>query len=313
MVASDTPSGGYDLIGDVHGHADALLSLLAKLGYHANASGIHAHLANRQAIFVGDLVNRGPNVRETLQIVRNMENAKTAHVVLGNHELNLLGMEARGENSSPLRAHSKKNLAQAASTYAAFRDYRREWLACLAWMRTLPLSLELEGLRVVHAAWHPTSLEVIAARTFEDESFLQAAFAMQTPEAKAVGITLKGIKIPLPRDEICLDRFGHPRTKGRIRWWEDPKGRSYGELLFPPYQKAPRHSLPASHSIIGVMPYPEEACPVFFGHYCLPPTEPKINGNVICIDGCVTCDDKLWAYRFDGEEKASSSKLVCAS
>ena len=49
------------------------------------------------------------------------------------------------------------------------------------------------------------------------------------------------------------------------------------------------------------------------GHYCLSPNEPKIHGNVICVDGCVTCYDMLWAYQFDGEDIPSLGKLVSAS
>ncbi len=312
MVDSEAPCAGYDVIGDVHGHAHPLRMLLAKMGYLANSSGTYVH-ASRQAVFVGDLINRGPHVRETLRIARDMAEAKSAHVVLGNHEFNVLGMEINGADGYPLRSHSRENLAQRANTHAAFRDYPEEWTNCLAWMRMLPLSLELQGCRVVHAAWHPPSLEVIGGRTFEDEGFLRVAFDKKTPEAKAVGISLKGIKVGLPRNGIHKDRFGHPRTKGRIRWWANPTGKDYAELLFPPYTNAPRSTQPASHSLKGVIPYPEEACPVFFGHYCLPPTEPKIHGNAVCVDGCVTCDNKLWAYRFDGEKTPSSEKLVWAN
>jgi hypothetical protein len=48
----------YDIIGDVHGHADALRRLLAELGY-AEVQGAFRHDA-RKAIFVGDLVDRDP-------------------------------------------------------------------------------------------------------------------------------------------------------------------------------------------------------------------------------------------------------------
>ncbi|MFP6900207.1 MAG: hypothetical protein VCA36_04655, partial [Opitutales bacterium] len=100
--------------------------------------------------------------------------------------------------------------------------------------------------------------------------------------------------------------------KGRIRWWLNPADTSYADLLFPPYQNAERRTKPPIASLKKVIPYPEDAPPLFFGHYCLPPSEPKIHGNVICVDGCVTCDGKLWAYRFDGEQNPSLDKLVCA-
>ena len=156
-------------------------------------------------------------------------------------------------------------------------------------------------------------MELINGRTFEDESFLRAAFSKKSPEAEAVKITLKGIKVPLPSDKIYRDQFGIPRTEGRIRWWMNPRNKSYSELLFPPYDNAPRHVGPPAFSTECVVPYRENDCPLFFGHYCLPPAEPKIHGNVVCVDGCVTCEGKLWAYRFDGERKPAADKLIQAS
>jgi hypothetical protein len=55
---------GYDLVGDVHGHADTLHRLLRKLDY-TEIEGIFRHL-KRQMIFVGDFIDRGPQQREVL-------------------------------------------------------------------------------------------------------------------------------------------------------------------------------------------------------------------------------------------------------
>jgi hypothetical protein len=48
----------YDLIGDIHGHADALRRLLATLGYTRHQGG-YRH-SDRRAIFLGDFIDRGP-------------------------------------------------------------------------------------------------------------------------------------------------------------------------------------------------------------------------------------------------------------
>ncbi len=57
---------GYDVIGDVHGHADKLEHLLRQLGYaetpqpqHQRGQSLWSH-PGRQAIFIGDLIDRGP-------------------------------------------------------------------------------------------------------------------------------------------------------------------------------------------------------------------------------------------------------------
>lgn len=81
--------GPFDLIGDVHGCHRELVALLGQLGY--STDGVTAsHPEGRTAVFVGDLVDRGPGVAETLELVMNMVDAGTALCVAGNHEAKLL-------------------------------------------------------------------------------------------------------------------------------------------------------------------------------------------------------------------------------
>jgi protein phosphatase len=91
--------GPFDIIGDVHGCADELEELLGKLGFEKVAvadSGpgwsniVYTHPAGRKAVFVGDLVDRGPRVLDVLRIVRNMVNFGSALCVPGNHDMKLL-------------------------------------------------------------------------------------------------------------------------------------------------------------------------------------------------------------------------------
>ena len=77
-----------DIIGDIHGHADVLRAMLAKLGY-IERGGAYRH-PERTVIFLGDFIDRGPKIRETLQIVRAMMDAGTARSVMGNHEHNAI-------------------------------------------------------------------------------------------------------------------------------------------------------------------------------------------------------------------------------
>jgi hypothetical protein len=78
----------YDIIGDIHGHADALKALLADLGYREQG-GAWRH-PDRQAIFVGDFIDRGPKQIETVTLVRSMIDAGSAQATMGNHELNAI-------------------------------------------------------------------------------------------------------------------------------------------------------------------------------------------------------------------------------
>jgi len=91
--------GPFDIIGDLHGCADELESLLTQLGWERFAieepdsfwgAESWRHPQNRRAIFVGDLVDRGPRVLDTVRIARNMVKAGTAFCVAGNHDVKLV-------------------------------------------------------------------------------------------------------------------------------------------------------------------------------------------------------------------------------
>lgn len=90
--------GPFDIIGDVHGCADELESLLERLGYGPVKSdqpdepwgGFHyAHPEGRKAVFLGDVVDRGPRILDSIRIVRNMVHAGHALCVPGNHDMKL--------------------------------------------------------------------------------------------------------------------------------------------------------------------------------------------------------------------------------
>ena len=97
--------GPFDIIGDVHGCAEELKTLLQQLGYESVSgeenplwgSAVYRHPEGRKAVFVGDLVDRGPRVLETTRIVRNMVVHGSGHCVAGNHDVKLL-RKLRGKN-----------------------------------------------------------------------------------------------------------------------------------------------------------------------------------------------------------------------
>lgn len=87
-------TGPFDIIGDVHGCCDELEQLLSRLGYERTRDGaaapgleiVYRHPGGRKAVFVGDLVDRGPRVVDTLNLVQAMCSAGTAICVPGNHD-----------------------------------------------------------------------------------------------------------------------------------------------------------------------------------------------------------------------------------
>ncbi|MBN2209955.1 MAG: polynucleotide kinase-phosphatase [Sedimentisphaerales bacterium] len=91
--------GPFDMIGDVHGCCDELEALFKELGYEPvtleqndNVWGnqSYRHPEGRQAVFLGDLVDRGPRILDTLRLVRNMVTSGAALCVPGNHDMKFM-------------------------------------------------------------------------------------------------------------------------------------------------------------------------------------------------------------------------------
>ena len=93
-------AGPFDLIGDVHGCADELEALLDALGYAPGDDGVRRHPEGRRVVFLGDLVDRGPRVVDTLRIAMSMVEAGSAFAVPGNHDVKLV-RALRGRNVQP--------------------------------------------------------------------------------------------------------------------------------------------------------------------------------------------------------------------
>jgi protein phosphatase len=132
------PSPPYDLIGDVHGCCSELETLLARLGWDGAR-----HPAGRTAVFVGDLVDRGPDTPGVLRLVMEMVGAGTALCVQGNHEAKLV----RAMRGAKVRvAHGlAQSLDQLDEESAEFRE------RAAAFMAELPVQLVLDEGRLVVA------------------------------------------------------------------------------------------------------------------------------------------------------------------
>ena len=83
--------GPFDIIGDVHGCFDELVALLTELGYEVASDATTAsHPEGRRALFLGDLVDRGPQTPAVLHLVMGMVRDGIALCIPGNHEVKLL-------------------------------------------------------------------------------------------------------------------------------------------------------------------------------------------------------------------------------
>lgn len=304
-------SSRFDIIGDVHGHCDALEELLVKLRYKKGGA-CYRH-PDRIAIFVGDLIDRGPKVRETLELVKSMADEGAALVTVGNHEYNAVAYCTRGEDSEWLRPHTKKNEGQFEVTRRAFKDDEAAWDEYLDWFRSLPLYLDLGEIRVVHACWSQRHIDMVGDRRLGDRKFLLASAQPGSPEFEAVETLLKGPEISLPPDSSFQDKEGHVRSETRVKWWKPLEGLSYREASFPEQPSLSDDLIDTNVIEVPWDIYPATAPPVFVGHYWLPPQKPHPFGNVVCLDYSVAKGGFLCAYRWNRGESLDTSRFIFTS
>lgn len=306
---------GYDIIGDIHGHYQALVRLLEQLGYDRR-QGYYSH-PTRQAIFVGDLIDRGPQIRETVALVRRMVESGSAQIVMGNHEFNAIAYHTRHPDDPMqfLRKRIGKNVHQHFETLQQIPA--NELYDHLEWFRRLPMWLDLGPIRVVHACWaEPQMAKIEQAR--DELGGLSIEFmrqATQPDEAlfESVEEVLKGTEIWLPEGMSFADKDGNVRRKARVKWYEPTAGRSLANYLFDSQGRFPEIPLTEVNLADGEG-YPKDAAPVFFGHYWLSGDRPHLLAdNVACLDFSVAKDGLLCAYRWDGEPRLSDSKFEWVS
>jgi len=119
--------GPFDIIGDVHGCYDELVLLLGKLGYEAADEGsVPTHPEGRKAVFLGDLVDRGPDVPGVLRLAMSMVQAGSALCVPGNHEKKLV-RALRGRNVQVTHGLAE-SLDQLDGELPEFREQALEFL-----------------------------------------------------------------------------------------------------------------------------------------------------------------------------------------
>jgi len=292
---------GFDVIGDIHGHSNELKELLLALGYHPHGRGFRH--SDRQVVFVGDFIDRGPGIGEVIEIVRAMVDAGDALAVMGNHEYNAIGFHTvrPGKQDEWFRAHSDKNLKQHQATLQQLSS--AQIADAVAWFKTLPPAIELGGICVAHASWQPRDIDCIhdslgSLGGFTAE-FLAVAERPGSDLNTAIENVLKGPELRLPPGYFITDKAGHQRSTTRIKWYEDGTGRTYHQHHLGS-DIVPDVAIDAN-DLAAYEVYPQDAVPVFVGHYWLTGTPVPLAKNVACTDYSVAKAGKLVAYRWDGE------------
>lgn len=306
----------YDIIGDIHGHASELRTLLKRMDY-AELGGMWRH-ASRTAVFVGDFIDRGPRQLEAVDLVRRMVEGGSALAVMGNHEFNAIAwyLEDPNRPGEHLRRHTEKNNGQHRAFLKAVERNPAEHARTIDWFLTLPLWLELPGLRVVHACWHQASMDFLAPRLADGNRLSRALMpeASQKPVGAseptmfgAIETILKGLEIPLPGNHGGFkDKDGNARDSVRVKWW-DPAAMTFKEAALMPSLE--REEVPDSPLPMNARVSLEGGAPVFFGHYWAT-GELTVAPRAACVDYSIAKGGKLAAYRWNGEAELRREALV---
>jgi hypothetical protein len=306
---------GYDLIGDIHGCSETLRILLDRLGYRLER-GVYRH-PQRRVIFLGDIVDRGPHIRETYEIVRAMVEAGEAEIVIGNHEYNYLCYRTENPDKPGtfLREHTPRHQRIVQETLDQFANYQNDERDMLSWIMDMPLFIEKDDLRVVHACWHSTLIKRLQTQVPScpriTKEFLYKSAVPNSFEFLVMDRLTRGTHLRLPNNEVMVSKDGFRRHFFRTKFWSrEPQ--FMGDVVFQP-DPLPEHIArteltPADH--IDLQHYGPEERALFIGHYWCEGEPKPVADNIACLDYSAVKYGKLVAYRFDGERELDSSKFV---
>jgi hypothetical protein len=262
---------------------------------------------------VGDFINRGPQIKKTIRIIRKMVENGNALAVLGNHEINVIIAYMKDKKGNPLVKPPMKNFISGLKTFNEFISAPEEWQDHLRWLRTLPLFLELDGIRIVHACWSENGVEYLKKflppGKIKKEVFRTIYKNSGSDLAKNIWILTKGLQFKMPGDLKIINSKGVSPRSFRMRWWEDPMGKTFEEMSFESKFHLPEYTIP-QEILPESLPYPEEAPIVFFGHYCRGNGPHILKPNICCLDTCIAGSNTLLAYRWNGESTLKPGNLV---
>lgn len=309
------PERSYDLIGDVHGCADTLEHLLDRLGYRRQA-GVWRH-PWRQAIFLGDIIDRGPHIREALHLVRDMSDAGQAYCIMGNHEFSALGWYTPAPPESGqqfVREHSPRFTKLLRETLVQFEGHAEEWRAFRDWFMDWPLYLESERFRVVHACWDQQLMQQLCPLLNEGRISLEQLRQSAIEDSfigHALNRVLRGTDMPLPHGLTLISDEGFVRKAFRTKFWEEHP-QTYGDVVFQP-DGLPEHAAVTpldDHQRRRLFLYGPEEPMLFVGHYWCNGTPGPLKHNLACLDYSAVKGGKLVAYRLDGETRLDPTHFV---
>jgi len=299
-----------DIVPDIHGQAGKLLAALKNLGWQRRGLTWSHTEPDRQIVFLGDFIDRGPENAAVIRTVRELMDSGRAQAIMGNHELNALHFHmVDPETGLPLRPHEPKNFDQHASFLKEFQLGASETKDVLDWMKDLPLFIEADGFRAVHAAWIQSAINDLKSHSptgvLSDEGLIRAA-REGDPVYAIAEILAKGPEKCLPLEWSFKDKGGHDRHHVRLKWWSGG-ARTWRDIAMsvPDLEQLPDEPLPSS---LVTSIYPEDQKLVFFGHYWMSGQPELQSKNALCLDYSAGTDGPLVTYTL-----AEDSRELCLS
>lgn len=298
----------YDIIGDIHGCADSLENLLLKLGYKPHGKGYHFHGGEsgiaRQVIFLGDIIDRGSQVVRSLEIVKTMVDAGDAQMVLGNHEFSAIAYFTQ-VNDDFLRPHTARSKQQIQKTLDQFSGQSELLGMYLDWFQTLPLFLEFDNFRVVHACWDQKLIDQYQI-AFSSHCLsidrVKECVDSNSLSARVIDRLTRGISLKLPDQQEILGRDGYRRRSFRVNFWSE-NAETYEDVRFQPDHlpvelKARKLSINEHKKMVH---YSTHEKLLFVGHYWLEGKPKPVADNIVCLDYSAVSNGQLVAYSLPGD------------
>jgi hypothetical protein len=284
------------IIGDVHGHLEALIALLAAAGIK------NWHVPpDTEIIFLGDLIDRGPDSAAVVANVRALCERGRARCLLGNHEFNFINYHTETGDGGFRRPHTPTKTAEVKETLDSYEEYAAaegdsRLRSDIEWMMSLPIALEIDGLRAVHACWHPEHLCTFDQRGdgwYLRKEHWNTAWIKGTSTFESVEVLCKGLEDRLPCGVTFVDKGGVERDSARISWWNREPNR------WEDYIRAPGIDFSQLHTPldVGLQPLAPTQATVF-GHYWFTGEPALINEHTACLDYSVASarNGRLCAY-----------------
>jgi hypothetical protein len=298
----------YVIIGDVHGMFDALETLLQTLGF-SKKNNAYQH-PKYIAIFAGDFVDRGKRQRDVIELIRAMVEHGSAKAILGNHEYGVIYSYSINPETQQPQLVCNSRLKEECNTI--LKDYPlagKDTTDMIEWLKSLPLYLQLDQLRVVHATWDEIAIEKLEPFTEQgqltSEGWRQAV--IKTGDLyRLIRPLIRGVTARLP-DHLKTHPHAPYRRDYRVSWWKNDWS-SWEKILCSASDAKifAEVELPSEPII---KPHSPEQTALFFGHYWFKGTPKPITRNLACLDYSACIGGHLVAYVWNHADNPNKNGL----